>query len=54
MLAEIFKDVVGVAEVVNFPLQAEGYDEVEGCAFAQRVAGCFEVPLSGKSWQHPI
>lgn len=42
MLAEIFKNVVDVAEVVNFLLQTEGYDEVEGCAFAQRVAGCFQ------------
>ena len=39
MLAEIFKNVVDVAEVVNFLLQTEGYDEVEGGAFAQRVAG---------------
>ena len=33
VLAEIFKDIVNVAEVVNFPFQAEGYDEVEGGYF---------------------
>jgi hypothetical protein len=49
MLAKIFKNVVDVAEVVDFPLQTEGYDEIEHGAFAQRAAGCFEASLGGKS-----